>query len=91
MSNGKKISGAVDWAYKSQLVGITIAEIESRFDSWMSKLYEAKGNCFRICPQVPFVFLKLIFYTASKIVLYYHRVAVARDERGTTDAEIGEQ
>jgi hypothetical protein len=35
--------------------------------------------------------LKLIFYTASKIVLYYQRVAVARDERGTTDAEIGDQ
>jgi hypothetical protein len=35
--------------------------------------------------------LMLIFYTASKIVLYYQRVAVARDERGTTDAEIGDQ
>jgi hypothetical protein len=33
----------------------------------------------------------LIFYTASKIVLYYQRVAVARDERGTTDAEIWDQ
>jgi PAS domain S-box-containing protein len=36
-------------------------------------------------------YLWLIFYTASKIVLYYQRVAVARDERGTTDAEIGDQ
>jgi hypothetical protein len=35
--------------------------------------------------------VKLIFYTASKIVLYYQRVAVARDERGTTDAEIWDQ
>jgi hypothetical protein len=33
----------------------------------------------------------LIFYTASKIVLYYQRVAVARDERCTTDAEIWDQ
>jgi hypothetical protein len=31
----------------------------------------------------------LIFYTASEIVSYYHRVVVARAERGTTDAGSG--
>jgi hypothetical protein len=31
----------------------------------------------------------LIFYTAPKIVLYYQRVAVARNERGTTDGGSG--
>jgi hypothetical protein len=54
MSNGKKISGAVDWAYKSQLVGITIAEIESRFDSWMAKLYEGQGKLLSDMPTNSF-------------------------------------
>lgn len=58
--NGKEISGAVDWFYKnrSRRFGITISEIESKFDSYMSRLYEVEGNCFRVCPQILFVFFK---------------------------------
>lgn len=61
LSNDKKISGAVDWLYKdkNRKVGITIAEIESKFDdSCVSDLYEVEGNCFRVRPQILFVFFK---------------------------------
>jgi len=56
----KLISGAVDWLYKNadQRVGIAIAEIECDFDSLKSKLYRIEGNCFRVCPQILFVFFK---------------------------------
>ena len=60
MSSGKKVSGAVYWAYKDERceVGVRIAEIDNNFDSCMSDLYKVEGDCFRICPQILFVFFK---------------------------------
>ncbi len=59
--NDNLISGAVDWLYKNpdQRIGITISEIEGEFDSLKSKLYGIEGNCFRVRPQILFVFFKL--------------------------------
>jgi hypothetical protein len=51
----------------------------------------APRGCLTNDLQMVYIQVWLIFYTASKIVLYYQRVAVARDERGTTDVEIGDQ
>ncbi len=58
--NDKLISGAVDWLYKNedQRIGIAISEIEGDFESQQSKLYKIEGNCFRVCPQILFVFFK---------------------------------
>lgn len=58
--NDKLISGSVGWLYKDpiQRVGITIAEIEGNFESCKSNLYAIEGCCFRICPQILFVFFK---------------------------------
>jgi hypothetical protein len=58
--NKKLISGAVDWLYKEpvQRIGITISEIEGDFESHKPKLYKIEGNCFRVCPQILFVFFK---------------------------------
>jgi len=59
--NCTEISGAVDWLYKDahRRVGIRIAEIESQVDSWSNlNLYKVEGKCFRICPQILFVFFK---------------------------------
>jgi hypothetical protein len=58
--NDKLISGAVDWLYKipDQRIGISISEIEEDFESHKSNLYRIEGNCFRVCPQILFVFFK---------------------------------
>jgi hypothetical protein len=58
--NDKLISGAVDWLYKNrnQRIGIAISEIEGDFDSFKCRLYRIEGNCFRVCPQILFVFFK---------------------------------
>jgi hypothetical protein len=58
--NDKLISGAVDWLYKNedQHSGIAISEIEVDFDSHKPRLYRIEGNCFRVCPQILFVFFK---------------------------------
>lgn len=58
--NCKEISGAVDWLYRDahRRIGIRIAEIESQRDSWMSNLYKVERDCFRIRPQILFVFFK---------------------------------
>lgn len=58
--NGKEISGAVDWLYKDgvQRTGIAIAEVDTNFDAYKSKLYKVEGEIFRMCPQVLFVFFK---------------------------------
>ncbi len=58
--NDKIVSGAVDWLYKKsdQRIGIAISEIERDFESHRSRLYTIEENCFRVCPQILFVFFK---------------------------------
>lgn len=58
--NGKEISGAVDWLYKDvdQRTGVTIAEVDAKFDELKANLYKVEGARFRICPQILFVFFK---------------------------------
>ena len=59
--NDRQISGAVDWLYKNpeQRIGISISELEEAFESHKSNLYRIEGDCFRVCPQILFVFFKL--------------------------------
>jgi hypothetical protein len=58
-------------------------------NEFMKDLKAAAGAALKSTPVG--VGLELIFYTSPKIVLYYQRVAVARNERGTTDGGIGAQ
>lgn len=59
MFNQVEVSGAVDWLYKdANQSGITIAEIEENFETLKDKLYRVDGQCFRMCPQILFVFFK---------------------------------
>lgn len=59
MFNKAEVSGAVDWLYKDvNKSGITIAEIEENFETLKDKLYRVDGSCFRMCPQILFVFFK---------------------------------
>jgi len=58
--NTKKVSGAVDWLYldPGRRIGITIRGVEEDFDARKQQLYRVEGDCFRICPQILFVFFK---------------------------------
>jgi hypothetical protein len=59
MFNQAEVSGAVDWLYKDgNQSGITITEIEENFETLKDKLYIVDGQCFRMCPQILFVFFK---------------------------------
>lgn len=58
--NTRKITAAVDWLYldRDKRIGITLKEVENNFDARKQQLYRIEGDCFRICPQILFVFFK---------------------------------
>jgi hypothetical protein len=61
----REVHGAVDWLYKDseKMIGITIDEVERRFDEYKGNLYRIEGAFFRLCPQVLFVYFKLAVKT----------------------------
>jgi hypothetical protein len=56
----KSMNGAVDWLYKDRetKLGISIEEVESKFDYYKTKLIRLEGDYFRVVPHVLFVYFK---------------------------------